>query len=119
MDQVDLKLQFNVDNEHASNLIFTNFDYQLKLGDSPVISGFVDGLDELISGSSGAQANASKVLSIPIQISTLDTISNLWDVFTGAQDLDIDFVGITDVDTPFGVVELSIDETGEIDIEME
>jgi LEA14-like dessication related protein len=119
LDQVDLKLQFNVDNEHASNLIFMNFDYQLKLGDSPVLSGFVDGLDEQITGASGAQATANKVLNIPIQISTLNTISNLWDVFTGAQGLDIDFVALTDVDTPFGVVELSIDETGAIDIELE
>ena len=96
-NKVDLNLQFDVDNDHKSNLIFTNFDYQLKLGNSPVIAGFVDGLNENITG---ASSDTDKVLNIPIEISTIDTISSLWDVLTGAQGLNIDFVAATDVDTP-------------------
>ena len=93
-----------------------NFDYQLKLGNSPVISGFVDGLNEMITG---ASSDSDKVLNIPIEISTVDIITSLWDVLTGSQGLNIDFVAATDVDTPFGVINLSMDERGQIDVEME
>jgi LEA14-like dessication related protein len=123
LDSLNFALKFDVDNEHASNLTFTRFAYDLSLGGGEAISGVVDNLEEIISGSeTDDEINPSsvenKILSIPIEINNLEVVTSLGALLLNNDKLDIQFGAATDVDTPFGLVELSIDEQGEIDVEV-
>ena len=114
-DGARFDLVMDVDNEHASNLIFTRFDYALDLGSASLIEGVVDNLDEVIHGVS--EGNQNKELRIPIEVDTIQAATSLLGVLSGGQQLDIGFTAVTDVDTPFGLVELSMDEQGNISIQ--
>ena len=120
LSEVDLSLVFDVENDHASNLIFQRFSYDLDLGGNSTISGVVDNLEEIIHGidEEGAE-DANSKLRIPITIDSLSVISSLWSVFSGGGQLDLGFNAISDVDTPFGLVELNIDEAGNVDVELQ
>ena len=114
-DAARFDLVLDVENEHASNLIFTRFDYALDLGSSSLIEGVVDNLDEVIHGVS--EGNQNKELRIPIEVNTIQSASSLMGILFGGQILDIGFAAVADVDTPFGLVQLSMDEQGNITIE--
>ena len=114
-DAIDLDLVLDVENEHASNLHFTRFDYSLNLGTGAVLEGVVDDLDQLIHGVE--DGNQNKTLRIPIQVNTLSTVTALAGILTGGQQLEADLQAITDVDTPFGMVELALDERGNITVQ--
>jgi LEA14-like dessication related protein len=115
LDSVRFDLVLDVENEHASNLTFTRFDYALDLGTASLIEGVVDNLDEVIHGVD--ESNENKELRIPIQVDTLQSATALYGILVGGQNLDIGFEAISDVDTPFGLVELSMDENGNISID--
>ena len=112
---VSFDLVIDVDNEHASNLIFTRFDYAFVLGSSSLIQGVVDNLDEIIHGV--AEGNQNRELRIPIEVDTIQAVTSLLGILSGSQQLNFGFTATTDVDTPFGLVELSIDERGNISIQ--
>lgn len=120
LSAVELSLVLDVENDHASNLIFQRFSYDLDLGGDSTISGVVDNLEEIIHGidEEGAE-DANSELRIPITIDSLSVISSLWSVFSGGGRLDLGFNAISDVDTPFGLVELNIDEAGNVDVELQ
>ena len=115
IDQANFDLVLDVENEHASNLTFTRFDYALDLGGGSLIEGVVDNLEEVIHGVE--DSNQNRELRIPIEVDTFTTASTLLGLLTGAQELGIGFQAISDVDTPFGLVELAMDENGNISIE--
>lgn len=118
--EVDLSLEFDVDNEHASNLIFQRFSYDLDLGGNSAISGIVDNLEEVIHGIDEENAEAAnRKLKIPITIDSVEVISNLWSVFSSGGRLNLGFNAVSDVDTPFGLVELNVDESGNVDVELQ
>jgi LEA14-like dessication related protein len=124
LSSVDLALKFDVDNEHASNLTFTRFAYDLRLGNGQAISGIADNLEEVISGSTADdEVNPSSVdntvLTIPIQVNNIEVVTTLIELLTTNNKVDIQFGAETDVDTPFGTVILSVDEQGEVDVELE
>ena len=114
-DKANFDLVLDVENDHASNLTFTRFDYALNLGSGSIIEGVVDNLEEVIHGVDNN--NENKVLRIPIEVDTIATASSLIGIFSGSQQLNIGFQAISDVDTPFGLVELALDENGNISIE--
>ena len=118
--EVDLSLVIDVDNEHASNLIFQRFSYDIDLGGSSAVSGVVDNLEEVIHGvDEEGEESANNKLRIPITIDNLEVITSLWSVFSSGGSLNLGFNAISDVDTPFGLVELNIDETGNVDVELQ
>lgn len=118
--EIDLSLEFDVDNEHASNLIFQRFSYDLDLGGNSVISGVADNLEEIIHGiDEETSTDVNRKLKIPISLSTSDIGQSLISVFTGGGNLSLGFNAVSDVDTPFGLVELNIDETGNVDVELQ
>jgi hypothetical protein len=121
LSSVDMALKFDVDNDHASELVFTRFDYDLSLGGSQVISGVVDGLNQVISGASedGEESRAGTVLVVPIEIDLAEAGAGLLDAVLGSSRMNIGFEAAADVETPFGIAVLSIDEQGEIDVEMD
>ena len=119
LQEITLNLLIDVENDHASNLIFQRFSYDITLGGSTVISGIVDDLGETIHGSIHNTTETNRTLQIPLQVNALDAVSNIWDIISSGQRLDIDFSAVSDVDTPFGLVELNIDETGDISLDMQ
>jgi hypothetical protein len=117
--QIDFDLILDVDNEHASNLIFERFSYDINLGESTVVSGIVDNLGEIIHGSEHNSNEANRTLRIPITIDARSTVLSLWEIISSNHSLDINFSAVSDVDTPFGLVELQINEIGDVDIKMQ
>jgi hypothetical protein len=119
LQQIDLDLIIDVDNEHASNLIFQRFSYDIHLGGNSIISGIVDNLGEIIHGSEHNLGETNRTLRIPISIDATNTVLNLWETISSKQRLNIDFSAISDVETPFGLVELQINERGDVDLKMQ
>ena len=118
--EVGLTLVLDVENEHASNLIFQRFSYDITLGGDSAIAGIVDNLEETIYGVDEQETgNTNRKLHIPLTIQSLDVITNLWSIFTSGGRLNLGLSAISDVDTPFGLMELEIDETGNIDVELQ
>jgi hypothetical protein len=118
-NEITLDLVMDVDNEHASNLIFNRFAYDLSLGGASTLSGVVDDLEEVIHGGDSAVSNPNQKVRLPITIDSLSVIGSLWDLLRNGQRLNAQFAATTDVDTPFGLMELAVDETGDLDVEMQ
>ena len=117
--EINLDLVMDVDNDHASNLIFNRFSYDLNLGGNSVISGLVDDLAETVHGEDIEEGSRNKRIRLPITIDSVSVIGSLWNVLQNGQRLQADFSAVTDVDTPFGLMELNIDETGNLDVEVQ
>lgn len=117
--EINLDLVMDVDNDHGSNLIFNRFSYDLNLGGNSVISGLVDDLAETVHGEEVEEGSRNKRIRLPITINSVSAITSLWGVLQNGQRLQADFSAVTDVDTPFGLMELNIDETGNLDVEVQ
>ena len=127
--EINLDLRMHVDNEHASNLTFQRFAYNLQLGNTEVITGVAEELNDTIAGSSeeGSTEGASeeisftgqgnKILNLPIKIDLAQAGQSVLSLLQGNNNLNLSLNGEVDVETPFGVATLSVDETGEIDVE--
>ena len=103
----DVKL--DVDNDHGSNLAFSNLDYELSLAGVDVGGGFIDSWGEV----EGAN---SKTLSIPVDVDFSDAGTALYQVLQGEK-LKVDIVGDVDVDTPFGLVPLDFERSKQVSLE--
>lgn len=115
VDQINLTsatiaVDLGVDNDHQSNLIFSNFDYALKMDGSSIGTGFLADLGTV----SGAETGT---LSVPLTISFLDAGMAIYEAINSGQ-VNLGLSAATDVDTPFGAVPLSIDESGRVDIDL-
>ncbi|MCB9762641.1 MAG: LEA type 2 family protein [Alphaproteobacteria bacterium] len=105
----ELALKLDVDNEHGSNLLFRNMDYRMSLAGVDVGGGFLDELGE-VDGAS------TRTLSVPIQVNFADVGLALYDVLTGDR-LTVDLDASMDVDTPFGVIPLELNRSGQVDLQ--
>jgi len=105
-----LAIDLGVDNDHGSNLIFENFEYGIDLEGSELASGLVDDLGTVEGASTGT-------LTLPIDVSFADAGTGVYDVISGGGEVDLGLSASTDVDTPFGLVPLTIDETGAVSID--
>ena len=120
--EASIELDLGVDNEHESNLWFTNFDYNIGFDGNTVASGLVADLGGVDGASSGEVSAASSIgtLTLPIVIDLLSLGAagvDIYQALTNNEPLSLDLTAATDVDTPFGVVTLAIDETGDVSIE--
>jgi len=106
----DLALVLGVTNDHGSNLWFKDFDYDVDLSDFDIGSGQVADLGQ-------ALPDTTTTLTLPFTVDLLESGMAVLDILTGDDQADLDLVASTDVDTPFGVVPLSIDEHGNVTIE--
>jgi LEA14-like dessication related protein len=116
---LNLDLIIDVDNEHASNLMFQRFSYDVEMGGANLITGVVDNLEEIIHGVESQETSLNRKLHIPIQINAFDTVASVWSVLSAGGGLNLGFNALADVDTPFGLVELQMDENGNVDIELQ
>lgn len=117
VDQVDLirgtatvALDLNVDNDHRSNLSFESGNYRLRLGDRQVASGLLPRLGAIEGASAG-------VLSVPLTIDLVQAGGGIVDLLTQGGRVQAGFDALIDVDTPFGLVPLTVDERGQIAVE--
>ena len=111
-----LDLVLDVDNAHASNLTFQRFEYDLKIAGSSLIEGIVDDLDAMVHGLSDSTATPNRQLVIPIELRSASLIASLWDVLTSGGRPSISLDALTDVETPFGLVELAVNENGQVEV---
>lgn len=108
---VDMSLDLSVDNDHGSALGFGNLDFDLSVGGVRVGQGAVSDLGEV----PGAD---TRTLSVPISVDYADAIEAVAAAASGER-VRVDFGADVDVDTPFGLVPLTIDEQGNVEVRSE
>jgi len=103
-------LGLNVDNDHGSTLTFRDMDYRVSLRGREVATGLVPQL--------GAVEGATeKSVDVPVTVDLLKAGGAILDILTAGGKLEAGIDATTQVDTPFGILPLSIDETGEVTVE--
>jgi LEA14-like dessication related protein len=117
LDSVDwngasFEVELEVDNEHLSSLWLSNFDYSLDLEGSSVASGVLDTF-ELEPVADGASKG---IVSIPVEVSFLDVGMGLYDALTSSS-ADLELNATTDVETPFGIIPMTVERSGSVAIE--
>ncbi len=105
-----VEVDLGVDNEHASSLFFEAFDYNLSLGGNQVASGLIGDLGEIEGATNGT-------LVLPVDIDLLGVGTTVYEARAGNGNVAIGLDAGMDVDTPFGLLPLSIDETGNVSVE--
>lgn len=104
-----IEVDLGVANDHASTLLFENFDYDLSLGGRKVATGRMNELGEVLGAEEGE-------FSIPATVDLLDAGDVVWDALNGRGDLRVGLAATTDVDTPFGILPLAVDESGDVEV---
>lgn len=111
LDQTaSLEIDLGVDNAHASTLFFDAFDYTLTLGGRDV----ADGLIRELGGVEGA---SEQVLTLPVTVDLLAAGIEVATAIANKERIDVGLDARMDVDTPFGILPLTVDETGRVDVE--
>jgi LEA14-like dessication related protein len=105
----DLEVDLGVDNELGSTLFFENFDYDLTFDDTPVASGLVPSFD--VDGAT------TGTVTLPVSVDLFSLGAGVVDAIVSGGTLDLGLDAAMDVDTPFGIVPLSIDETGAVSVD--
>lgn len=100
-----LELDLGVDNEHATTIFFDRFDYGVSLGGTEVAAGLVEQLG-------GVEGATEGVLTLPFEVNLLSLGTQVVSSIVNKQPIDVALDATVDVDTPFGVVPLYIDEQG-------
>jgi len=106
----DLALDLGVVNDQGSNLWFKDFDYDVDLSDFDIGSGEVTDLGQALPAT-------TTTLTLPFTVDLLESGMAVLDILLDDDQADLDLRASTDVDTPFGIVPLSIDEHGNVSIE--
>ena len=81
-----------------------------------MIEGIVDNLDAMVHGLSDGTTSPNRQLVIPIELRSASLIASLWDVLTSGGRPSISLDALTDVETPFGLVELAVNENGQVEV---
>jgi hypothetical protein len=103
-----LDIDLGVDNELGSTLFFNRFDYGLSLGGNDVADGVVPTFD--VGGAT------KSTLTLPVTVDLFSLGAGVVDAILDGGSVDVGLEATMDVDTPFGVVPLTIDETGQVSI---
>ena len=101
-------LNVDIDNDHASTLDFANLDFKVKFAGVSVGAG----TQEEFGAVEGA---TTKTLTLPFAVDYVDAIDAISRIASGEK-LKVDLKATSDVTTPFGVVPLSMDENGNVDV---
>lgn len=99
---VDLALLLDVDNELGSSMAFWNLDYGIDIAGTQVTTGFLADL--------GAVDGAtSSTVEIPFDVDLGSVAGAAYDVIVNKEPASVGLDASLEVDTPFGVVPLSLD----------
>lgn len=104
----NFNLGLGVDNDHGSALDFNNLDFNVKFAGVNVGQGKQDTLGEV-------EGATEKTLDIPFSVDYGKAVEAIAAAASGDK-LKVDLGADMDVDTPFGIVPLSIDENGNLSI---
>jgi LEA14-like dessication related protein len=102
-------VDLGVQHDGGSPLALTGFDYNLTFGGKKVIEGVIDELASAKPGESGT-------ISLPVTLNLLQLGATIVEAITQKTKLDVGLDATLAVGTPFGVVPLSIDERGKVDV---
>lgn len=106
--RVDFGLDLDVDNDHGSSLFFENLDFRLEFAGVEVGDGTLDDGGEVAGASSGT-------MTLPFSVDYLDALEAIAAVAAGEK-LQVGLDADMDVDTPFGVLPLHVDESGNVEV---
>jgi LEA14-like dessication related protein len=107
--QATVVLDVAVDNAHGSALDLLDLDYTVSLAGREVAEGIVERLGTI----DGA---TEQVVGIPLTINLVRAGASVISVLTSGGRLDAGIDATVDVDTPFGLLPLSLDETGDVEV---
>jgi LEA14-like dessication related protein len=106
--RVQFGLDVDVDNDHGSAIDFSNLDFRMKFAGVHVGDGAMDDMGEVPGAT-------SRTLTIPFGIDYEDAIDAINAVANGDK-LQVELDAGMDVSTPFGIVPLTVDENGDIEV---
>jgi LEA14-like dessication related protein len=110
LSKADLALNFAVDNDHGSTINLHDMNFNLK------VAGVSVGGDlQTVGDVPGATTDN---FQLPFSIDYVDAIQAI-DAAVSGQKLKVDMGADVEVDTPFGVLPLNIDETGNVSVEQQ
>ena len=109
LTEANLALEVNLDNDHASNILFQNFDYAVKISGVDVASG-------LIPSFANVDGATTDTVELPIDIDLFSAGEAVYNAIMG-ESTKVKLAANTDVDTPFGVLGLAVDQNGNVTIE--
>jgi LEA14-like dessication related protein len=106
--QAGFVLDVDVDNDHATTLDFANLDFKVKFAGVQVGVGSQDEFGTV-------EGATTKKLSVPFAVNYFDAVDALLALAAGEK-LKVDLKATSDVTTPFGLIPMSIDEDGNVDV---
>lgn len=106
----DLELDLGIDNDLGTTMFFDRFDFTLNLEGTRVANGLIDTFD--------AVGASTSTVTLPVTIDALDLVFVLADAIATGEHLDLGLAASMDVETPFGIVPLTIDEAGDLGIDL-
>lgn len=107
--EADLEIDLGVDNEHASTLWFDAFKYKVSMEGTQVANGTIPEL----GGVEGAQEGS---LVLPVTIDLLEAGVQVTNALVNQEPLNLGLKADMDVDSPFGIIPLSINEKGKVSV---
>lgn len=108
--EAELAIDLGIDNPHGSSIFFDAFQYDLDLGGDAVAAGQITQLG-------GVEGATNGTLTLPVAIDLVGVGAEVIQALTQRDPLNIGLAATMDVDTPFGVVPLSINETGNVSVQ--
>lgn len=108
--EADFEIDLAVDNAHGSSLWFDSFTFDVGLGGSDVVAGSLPTLGAV-------EGAAEEILVLPITANLLNAGTSVIDALLNQEPLTVQLSASTDVETPFGVLPLQINEEGQVSVE--
>lgn len=109
LDAARIALEVNLDNDHATNIFFDNFDYVVKVAGNEVSSGLIGEFAEV-------EGATTRTADLDMEVDLLAAGTAVYEALTGGN-ANVKLKASTDVETPFGVVPLTISQGGTVNIE--
>jgi LEA14-like dessication related protein len=106
--KVEFGLDVGIDNDHGSTLDFSEIGFAMAFGGVEVGRG---ALDDTVA----VDGASSRTVRLPISVDYVDAAEALYALASGDR-MNLELDASMDVDTPFGVLPLHIDETGNIEV---
>lgn len=106
--QVDFGLDLDVDNDHGSSLFFENLDFRLDFAGVEVGDGALEDAGEVPGAT-------TRTMTLPFSVDYASALEAIYAVASGEK-LKVGLDATMDVDTPFGVLPLHVDESGDIEV---
>jgi len=99
-----LEIDLEVSNDHGATVGFSGFQYDLSLSGNGVADGSIRSLESVAAG-------ASRVVTLPVDISLRGLGSALIDTLVNKEPVDLGLAAEVTVETPLGDLPLAVDET--------